>query len=205
MHHAGSKPFHKAMEQFIGRRARFQRLTDGKLFSGWIEACDEERLTLLSTSTACPDRGDDIYLEGCSDLLAVSFQGRVVESIKGPSPRIYVCCNGEIRYGSPHENARRRIKRYPVLVTLESGVPARAFIVDASKHSIGLICDQPIDRNSSVKVSVQGSSAVFHVEGHVLYCVTDRRHDKLYRFGLFVPEMPRLEQQRWERFISELG
>lgn len=189
----------------MGRRARFQRISDGKLFSGWIEGCDHDRVCILPTSNVLPMVGDSIYLEGCADSLAVSFQGLVREAISGATPRVYVSCNGEIRFGPPHESARRRIRRHPVMAYPENGFPFNAFILDVSKHSIGLTCGQEIPRNSVVELKIESQVGSVTVEGHVLYCVPDRRQGKAHRFGLFIPEMPRLEQQRWERFVAELA
>jgi hypothetical protein len=75
-------------------------------------------------------------------------------------------------------------------------------VLDISEQGLGLLSFAPVQTGSRVKLSLETPYGPVKVSGLVRYCRSDPKRIGLYRAGLYLDEMGRLDRARWNKLCG---
>ena len=198
---------------FVGTRARFQRLRDSKIYNGWIDQMAGNRVILGLTGTHLPTVGDEYRIEGFGHLVSVVFLAKLentfsVEDQKtvdqaGNDVRLDFLVASAVRMVESNETVRYKLKN--VAVQVKSGekiVPCLA--IDASFSGIGLRCPEKMEPSCEVAMVVSTPLGNIVVTAVCKHCREDADEPGTFRAGFQFNEFGRVDRPKWERFITNL-
>lgn len=214
----------KTFQHFSGTRARFQRLRDAMLFNGWVEQFDGRHLT-LTTSTDRAFHIDEVaqfeiagfnakavFQAGLTNVDLASFNddcdistaaGASVVHVRSCTLRFDV--TGQLRISPSSESARIRVNGVCVKFLLPEGRIVTGELSDTSSTGMGVTTDGEMGKGEAVKFAIDTHLGSIGGQGFVVYCRPDPEHDGVFRVGIRLEEMGRLDGPRWHRFLSEMA
>lgn len=209
---------------FVGTRARFQRMRDAKIFNGWIDNFFGNKLEVVTSSQFPVEVGDSFRFEGFGHHITMVFQcelesinaidaltGGLETLIEGSNAKVLesygatfvLKVTGQIRFAASSEAVRIKVSNLPGSVLLgPKKIHAKA--VDVSPGGLGMIVEEKIDVGTDVRVNLETNFGTLTGIFQVMYCVEDFRNAGYYRSGFKIKEMDRIERPRWDRFMREI-
>ncbi|MEZ5162872.1 MAG: PilZ domain-containing protein [Fimbriimonadaceae bacterium] len=209
---------------FVGTRARFQRMRDAKIFNGWIENFFGNKLEVATSSQVPVEVGDEFRFEGFGHHITMVFQceldsinaidvltGGLETVIEGSNAKVLesygstfvLKVTGQIRFASSNEAVRIKVSNLPGSVLMgPKEVQAKA--VDVSPGGVGMIVEEKLEIGSDVRMNLETNFGTLTGIFEVMYCVEDIRNAGYYRTGLKIKDMDRIERPRWDRFMREI-
>jgi hypothetical protein len=210
-------------QDFVGTRARFQRLSDAKLFAGWIEDFFGNNVVISTNTNHSVQIGDEFRFEGFGNHIAVVFVARleavgkldlakesVVTAVEGTNARIVEAkrvrlelqVSSPVRFSASKENLRMLVS--DVFTVLNEGErQIEAVVIDVAKQGIGLVSKSNVKPKEYVSVRMETRLGAIEAKGNVRYCTIDKDRVGFYRIGIMFTDMDRVNRPRWDRFISQ--
>lgn len=207
---------------FVGTRARFQRLRDAKLFTGWIEDFKDNIVTISTNTNHAVQIGDEFRFEGFGPQVAVVFNAKLesigeldlatqglITTVEGTNARIVeakrvkleLFVSSPVRFSASTENLRMQADNTSTVLSFPGGQVA-GFTIDIAKQGIGFICQKPLKAQQLVHVRIETKIGPIDAEGCVRYCVPDKDRVGMLRVGVMFTDMDRVNKPRWDRFLS---
>lgn len=208
---------------FIGTRTQFQRFSDSKLFSGWIQNFTLGSLQVHASADYLINKGDRLIFHVVSthanarlvadfvsvkglDLiptssihLAGSSAANVVES---PAANYCFKVVSQLEYLPPTEEARHMVGGWVVQVASPSGNFANAFLSDVSEAGAGILGPVAYQRGDIVSVHLDAMEKSLDLEAEIRYSVKSKIVPDMYKSGLKFREFGRLEGAVWRNFLK---
>ncbi|MCU0315241.1 MAG: PilZ domain-containing protein [Fimbriimonadaceae bacterium] len=210
---------------FVGTRARFQRLRDAKIFNGWIENFFGSKLDVVTTTETPVLVGDEFRFEGFGHHISVVFQaklegvgtfdmasGGILTAIEGSNAKMIdasrvtlnLAVTSPIRYAASSESVRMMVNDIFSRI-LVHGSEIEGFTVDVAPNGAGLVTSGKVEPGETVIVIIDTNLGPVKAQAIVRYCRPDKERSGYYRVGLMFVDMGRIERPRWERFLRELN
>ena len=210
---------------FVGTRCRFQRLRDAKLFNGWIEDFNSEKLDVSTSAEATAQVGEEFRFEGFGHHISVVFTARIEEvglfDLTGPGGslsvvdgssarmlesrrstfRMTVC--GPLRFSASPESVRMQTPDLPIRIAFGAS-EVEGVAVDVSPNGIGVVSREEVKPGSTVAVQIATPTGPIRAQGLIRYCRKDTERDGHFRFGVMFTEMGRIERPKWDHYLREL-
>jgi len=179
-------------------RTRLQRLSDAKFFSGWVTDLDETEVRVrLNVAGEC-EPGDQFLVEIFGNEVNASFKAGLSVSFDNQA---YLTILSPIQHRAATESARLSVSdMFGNVVNEDSEVDVR--VVDISRHGMGMIVRIPLTKGSQLKYKVISPVGELHGQGQVRYCRLDPSGNGLYRVGVRILELSRVDQAKWTRLIE---
>jgi len=208
---------------FVGTRARFQRIRDSKIFNGWIESFFGNRLEVSTATDHAVMIGDEFRFEGFGHMISVVFLAKLeaigtFDDTMGRSAQIAgsqsqiveahrttlrLVVSSPMRYANSPEAVRYKIKQMYAPVTVGSKT-IEAFALDVSPAGIGLTTDEQIEPQTNVTVCIHTGLGKVTAPAVCRHSRPDEDRPGKFRAGFMFFELSRLDKPKWERFIKEL-
>lgn len=206
---------------FIGTRVRFQRLTDARLFNGWL---DDFRGTMLSVQTV-EDLTDDVGARFSFEAFGLGvtavFEAKLALVAQKPAraPEVEgalaIChapgwttlhfrLEGSLRCVTSDESFRIRVQEMAATLVTPHG-EEQVRLIDVGPKGFGAVTSQPYEPGSLVGFVVQTATGRIVGQAEIRYCRESSGQDGPYRIGVLLTRMPRLDGPRWDRFVRELA
>ncbi|ARU39894.1 hypothetical protein CCB80_01580 [Armatimonadetes bacterium Uphvl-Ar1] len=207
---------------FVGTRTRFQRLRDAKIFSGWIESCDGDLITLSTNTQAAIQIGDVFRIEGyghkvsmivnaqilrvgqldlMSDGIVAGISGTKSSVIEAKRVTFQMRMSGPSRFSSSNENVRIKTPLLPVMVKSSQG-EIQGFSLDVSMQGIGFTTAAVLVADEDIEAAIQTKYGMLSFRGNVRYCTSDRDRDGMYRCGIHLDPLDRTVSPKWEMLVE---
>lgn len=209
---------------FVGTRARFQRLRDARLFNGWIENFFGNKVE-VTTSTEFPvEIGDEFRFEGFGHHISVVFNAKLeavhqvdlgdlsaLQAIEGSNARILeartstlsLVVTNQARYAASSETVRVKVQDLYTKVNWQM-FAEDGFVTDVSPMGVGLLLREKISVGEPVDVQIQTNLGLVKATGSVRHCRPERDRPGYNRLGVMFTDLGRLERPKWERFLKEI-
>lgn len=186
-------------KEFLNRRTRLQRLTDGRFFYGWIKSIQDGIVTIFSEGEEVHRRGDRYALESFGIQHVAQFFGTAA----GAEPRyIKIALEHPVQYLEPTgEEARTHISDLPLILTWE-GESVEGLLVDASTHGAGVVSQAYIDKGETVSLAIRVGGTTIHLAGEVRYCRKHRPLKDHFRLGIRLHPTDRLDAAKWSALVN---
>jgi hypothetical protein len=179
-------------------RTRLQRLSDAKFFSGWVTDLDDTELRVrLNVSGEC-EPGDQFLVEIFGNEVNASFKAGLSVSFDNQA---YLTILSPIQHRAATESARLSVSdMFGNVTTDETEVDVR--VVDISRQGMGIIVRIPLTKGSQIRYKVISPVGELHGQAQVRYCRLDPTGNGLYRVGLRILDLTRVEQAKWHRLVE---
>jgi len=210
-------------QDFVGTRARFQRIGDAKLFAGWIEDFFGHKVVISTNTNHAVQIGDEFRFEGFGNHIAVVFHAKleavakldltnagVVTAVEGTNARIVEAkrvklelqVSSPVRFSASNENLRMLAP--DVFTVLNEGAnQVEGFMIDIAKQGIGFVSKKKVKPKEYVEVRMETRIGTIEAKGNIRYCIPDKDRDGFYRVGIMFTDLDRVNRPRWDRFLSQ--
>ncbi|MBA4294170.1 hypothetical protein C0431_14505 [bacterium] len=207
---------------FVGTRTRFQRLRDAKIFSGWIENCDGDLITLSTNTQAAVQIGDVFRIEGyghkvsmivnaemvrvgqldlTADGIVAGIQGTKSSVIEAKRVTFLLRMSGPARFAASMENVRIKTPPLPVMVKSSQG-EIQGYSLDVSMQGLGFTTAAVLSADEDVEAAIQTKYGMLSFRGNVRYCTSDRDRDGMHRCGIHLDPLERTISPKWEMLVE---
>lgn len=212
-----------APKDYIGTRVRLYRLSDARIFSGWIRSFFGNQVGIDLDAKVPVEINDLFRIEAHGRRSSVQFEASllaveafdiaasgVVEVIKGSNARIIeahtvsvtVCIQGQMRYTPSTQTFRVRIANVEVSLTRDSQ-HADGILVDASEGGLAAVCPVQPPVGAEVDFKAQTSLGLVCGKAVVRNVRPSAERPGFFRIGLEIVRLGRLDLPRWHRFVQE--
>lgn len=210
-----------SIENFVGTRARFQRLSDAKLFTGWIESAEGNDLEVSTLTNSAVTPGDEFRIEGYGHKVSMTVTARLKEigkldlatearicGIEGTTAKIVeakrirlkmVAC-APTRFAATEESLRIKVPLFPVK-TIQGGTTTEGYCVDIGPQGFGMVSTGRLCPGEPVTADIVTPNGVVSCAGEVRYSLEDRDREGMYRSGIEILSMERRMAPRWEMLL----
>lgn len=181
------------LSQYVGSRARCQRIEDAKLFRGWVKQIGESELELT-------------FEGGCElavgERVAAELQGHqqncflIGEVTQTNGAKVEFKLTSGLRITAPTESVRFQAARFGLFCDLT--VDSETYdmeVADLSTGGVGLVSTTAIAKGKIVNLALHTSGGTAQGMGEVRYCKPiDDGH---FRIGIKLHFDDRLSKARW--------
>jgi hypothetical protein len=204
----GRKPF----ENFAHQRARLQRLSDARFFSGWLFSGNAERLEMVVQGASAIAHGDAFFCHlsgGDQDAYftaAVEATGAATPSAElgGEARLCRLKVLGKIEYRGSVEEVRRLAQGVSIRLLTPSGRLETA-VADVSPSGVGVLVAQELPKGAEVDLELDLPTGSFRCSGKVIYCRKLKGLTGFYRVGFSLGQLDRLNRNHWNRLFSQVA
>lgn len=206
---------------FIGTRVRFQRLTDARLFNGWLDDFRGNLLAVQTVDDLTDDVGARFSFEAFGLGVTAVFEAKLALVAQRPSQSpavegalalstspgwttLHFRVEGPLRCVTSEESFRVRVQDMGATLVTPHG-EEQVRIIDVGPKGFGAVTSQPYEPGSLVGFVVQTAGGRVVGQAEIRYCRETSGPDGPYRIGAQLARMPRLDGPRWDRFVRELA
>jgi hypothetical protein len=205
---------------FIGTRVRFQRLTDARLFNGWLDDFRGNVLAVQTVEDLADDVGAKFSFEAFGLGVTAIFEARLALIAQRPAVQdvtdgslavarldgwstLHFKVEGSLRCVTSEESFRVRVQDMNATLVSRDG-EEQVRLIDVGPMGFGAATSQPYEPGSLVGFVVHTGSGRVVGQAEIRYCRETTGADGPYRVGAQLARMPRLDGPRWERFVRDL-
>ena len=184
---------------FIQTRARLQRISDMKFFTGWVEAINHSQVRIrLKASKTTVARGDRFSVEVAGKEQTAVFIGDVGEVV---GSMIDLALPRGIALLPKKENARVSMFGVRGRLLFE-GSEYSVTMVDISDNGLGVLTPSNLERGIVVEFEISTPTGEVRGSGEVRYCRADPDAPNQFRAGIQVSVLDRIERARWNQLLN---
>ncbi len=206
-------------DEFVGTRVRLQRLSDAKMFSGWIESFVGESLRINLSTDKPIAAGEAFHLQGVGPTGSMTCQCHVIESAGldasrivssrataqklSPQTRVSLKVSSAINVVPAKEEVRHRISDV-IFAIWHEDEQITAMAVDGSHGGVGAICKHAMPSGKTCKIAIPTDFGEVTGNATLRYCRPIPGDEELYRLGFMFEDLDRINRSKWERFLKSL-
>jgi hypothetical protein len=186
------------LSSMANTRCRIRRVSDSKLFGGWVAAASDTAICLRIGSGLSV--GDECTFEVHGLDRTAIFEAELIVQ-KGHDA--YFKIASTIRYRQASEGVRFAVSKCPGRVWI-GGEAVAIEGVDVSRQGFAMHSAVAVEQGQLIDTEIESSVGPVMCKGEVRYCRVDDENPEIYRIGVLVQEtMGRLDAARWRKlFIS---
>ncbi len=174
-----------------------QSLSNAAFFHGVCEDSFERELHIELTTKRMLKPGEFLYVEGEIGSEIQSFIGLVAD-LQHPLARITLTSGVTVR--ESRSTGRMLLRDVVGKVINDSGQHA-IDICDGSEFGLGFNFFCPLEKGSTVQISLDTSFGSVDILGKVMNCRRVRFDEDTHRIGIQIVGMDRISQARWKRVL----
>jgi hypothetical protein len=182
---------------FINTRARFQRLTDAKLFSGWVRHFGKNTLVVSLTRDGVVKAGDIFIFQVFGPGSVAMFEA-TVSLAKGQE--ITLAITNDVRLIRSSEEMRVLVEGMTGTLLYELREHEIMF-VDVSDKGAGVLSPRSIPKDATVELHIDTSQGKVICTGEIRYCKLEPKIPGQYRIGMRLTPQNRIDIARWQKLM----
>lgn len=183
---------------FLNTRGRFQRTTDGEMYSGWIVDWVGDHIALQPSQGSECLPGDEFIFTALGVDTAIQF---TVTLIRRGADIYYFRQTSAPREVPPSESARVKTPDMAATVRYVGGAE-RSLIIDVSAAGMGLLTGREFRSDESVHLTIEFDGESWEFDAEVRYSNRLSEFPPQYRTGVNITGIDRHQVQRWNRFFA---
>lgn len=176
-----------------GTRVRFQRLSDAKLFAGWVSGISEHHISIRSSGPTPVSPGDRFMVEVFGHGRNLQFEATLASALE---EALELEVAGAMRETVSQEPVRVAVADLPCTLTWPGG-QTNAEVVDISLAGLGLNSREEVPRGTKVGLEVRLPAGTVQCDGEIRYCRADKERGSSYRLGVLITYIDRINRARW--------
>lgn len=181
-----------------GTRVRCQRMSDAKLFNGWVRELTETTIDVQLESTASVVLKERFAFEIYGFSQNVIVLGEVAQT---KPDGIHFRLSSNLRLTAPSESVRLRTDGISVFCTIQTAADAiEAEVVDVSSGGVGLLSPKELTRGDILNFKFETQYGIAEGQGEIRYCKKSP-DDDLFRVGVKLQFESRVSRGRWAQLF----
>jgi len=205
--------------EFIGSRARFQRLSDQRVFAGWLQRLDNCQALVTAEEPLSLDDGerflfqvqgpsaDAYFIAGSSGIPATQttyVHGATAKQLVELAALNYeFSLVTQVQMRDAQQQARKAIET-TVAKLQACGRTSEVLIADASGDGMGVIAWEELKKGDVVQVEIKFKNFQSSFQCDVRHCRPEQRLIGAYRVGLQFRNADRIGLVSWRNLINPL-
>lgn len=187
-----------SLETFKGTRAWLQRISDSKLFAGWMKELNRADAVVDIPSGNELRAGQEFMVQAFGPSACATFRTRL-RLMSGTRGSFAI--EGEVRFLKSTEEPRMKVSG--VTATIEDDyAPFEAQVVDISSSGMGMVSSIPLEKGETVKLTISTLAGPVGALAEVRYNRQVSENPIAFRIGLKLQPLARLNQARWNRLLD---
>jgi hypothetical protein len=185
------------LRSLVRTRARFQRLSDAKFFAGWIKEFTSEHVFVHCSDAPTVEKGQRFLFQVHGAQESAMFEA-VLQDARTHDLQMEVV--GAIRFLPPNEDMRVFVDGISARMKSKT-IDIEALVMDVSSRGVGLLLQSKLERNQDVELTIHSPQGAVTCQARVKYCRPDTKRPDLYRAGVMLHDLSRIDQARWNRLL----
>lgn len=207
---------------FNGVRTRFQRVSDCRFFTGWVQNFMGNSIIVQGSTDVVINPGQEFLFQVFGANSTAIFTARLnsIDEMDLVKKAEFVFVEGsnaqvmsvsemdfefevtsQIRYSAATENVRRLVTTTSATITPEGKDPIEIMVADVSVGGIGFISDVEFVKGSTCKVEIYSEYGVIVAHAEVRYSRPDKKNLSSFRTGVMFQGMSRIDEAKWRRLL----
>lgn len=179
---------------FAGTRARFQRVTDARIYNGWTVEFTEYFVILNTESAVAIEKGDEFHIEIMGKNHRAICRAVLIETA---AQKLTFRVVGAPQTTKAHEGVRLVAKNIGAKLKFED-TEAEADVLDIAPSGVGLNLPFRVSRGDLCKVVLTTQTGEIDFEGEVRYCrALEDTDPEQFRVGVQFKDIDRIQRARW--------
>lgn len=191
--------FSSCSDVFTNTRARFQRVSDARFFSGWVAGSLGNQLSVRLAPGAELALGDRVFVSLACAQFGATFHAEVTGATASET---LLTIEGKPKYGAATEDVRYSTASMTGCLAVGSKRHPME-IGDISSKGLGGHVDSEIARGVQVRFEIDGVYGQVGGTAEVRYCRADPARPGRFRIGLLIVAVGRIDGARWTRMLGE--
>jgi|CXWL01.1.fsa_nt_gi hypothetical protein len=208
-----------AQKEFTGVRTRFQRVSDYRFFTGWVQDFFGERILVLSSPDVVLMTGEVFQFEVFGQEAIASFQARLefgsdfglydpntTKSEFEMRQRVMAAADIEFEFVITNpvtqrkaiEEARHLTQASKAMVCVD-GNTTEGTIVDASESGMAIVLPEKLQVGRQSEIRLTTHLGEVHCNAIVRYSRVDKQFPNNFRTGFHIEFIDRIDRARWNR------
>jgi hypothetical protein len=179
-------------------RARFQRLKDAKLFTGWIRSFRKNNFVVVTPKEYEGAISDEFIFQVSGPGNVAVFRA-ILDYCHGNE--LVLRLVSEIRFTSAAEDMRLLIEGTSGAL-VSDGCEFEVLVVDVSATGAAVIASVELKKGDPVELRIDSTLGQVMVKGEVKYCRSAEGQSNQFRIGMSLTPDNRVDSARWQRLLS---
>ncbi|OJU65605.1 MAG: hypothetical protein BGO01_01410 [Armatimonadetes bacterium 55-13] len=188
----------------IGARIRLQRLSDSAAFGGWVRAFDKSNLLLVTDGAPSLGANDRFVMTVVGDELSASFIADFVDTLAlGAETVFHFNLISKVDYKPATEEARHRVRECVVQLSMGAERSVSGVLHDVSDHGAGVLASESLAAGAVTEILLTIAGREVRLRAEVRHCSASPSAPGMYRIGLRLLEMGRMEGALWRGLAED--
>jgi hypothetical protein len=179
-------------------RARFQRLSDAKLFSGWVRTFDNDSIIVVSNNDTQCKPGDEFVFQVYGPGKVFLFRG-LLEAQYGRELSLKV--SSTVQQTAAKEEMRLLTDGVSGTLIGE-GQEVEVMVLDISAGGAGVVTAFYLSKDTPVELHLASPAGPIAVKGEVKNCREAEGMRSQYRVGISITPVTRIDSARWNQMLE---
>ncbi len=198
---------------------QFQRLSDARLFHGWIFRAYGQQVVVRVFTNVCHRPDDTFAFEAIGRGIIGRFRGRLVstedvaggdignpgcplDAIDQGGKSIHIQIMGSLIVVPSSEAVRLSMQGLKASIGLGEDTHS-VLVADVGPSGAGLHSEAQIPKGEVLTLTIQSPLGLFEFEVKVQNCRASRKVAGVYRIGVHFGQLGRLDRAKWNRFLED--
>lgn len=188
------------LSDYKNARARFQRLSDSKIFTGWVLEISSLGIKIQTEAPINVEQQELFHFDIPGVKNCILFHATLEKTT--PSYLSFQILD-KLNIASSDESIRLKVKNIPVKITLGENT-FDGTILDIAPRGIAFLINKKIDPKTNINAEFHTLIGPFQRQGSVIYCKEVLSEESLYRVGIEFICVNRIDQAKWQQlFLKE--
>ncbi len=181
-----------------GFRARFNRLSDAKIFNGWVHKSTPQGITVLGDPDLPLAIDDKFMFEIVTKQQRISFTG----NLRGIGVGLYDFSIVSAPSAVPCNEPFRIVGKGVQVSLVKEDDVIETEVIDLAPDGLGLKTLAPLDRGLILRANIETPAGPISCDAEVCYCRKTRSSSESYRVGIKIALDDRVSRGRWVRTLN---
>ena len=208
----------------MGTRVRYQRLSDARFFSGWVQSFRGGLVVVRSRNDVALLKGDEflfhIYGQEAIAVFVGKFTGNDDLEVMRTADFQYMASSqtqiitvkeldfefevtSQVRQHASSGDFRLSVSSMTAQIRIDEENTFEVSVLDISDKGIGMLSQNNLNRGDLVTVDLFTPAGLVTAPAEVRYCRPEIGVTGFYRLGLRILELERAALQRWKQALEE--
>lgn len=211
------------LQSAVGYRVRVQSLSNARLYNGWLTKASEVECVIELDGELTPESESLVHIQvltpgtlvvGKGVVIGSYFDERIFKLSHKAKPsftylqrRAYLKLriDPSVKYIASAEEYRLQCEPITVGLATPGDDYSDTVAVDVSPNGVGVLTSVPWGRGHTIQFMVPTILGDVHGTGQVRYARKLQEAPTVFRVGISIEAISRLDAQKWDQFVTRLA
>ncbi len=185
------------LSDYKNTRARFQRLSDSKIFTGWVLEISSLGIKIQTDEPINLEPEELFHFDIPGVKNRILFHATLEKST---SDYLNFQILDKLNLVASDESIRLKVQNMPVKIMIGENI-LDGTILDIAPRGIAFLINQKIEPKTNINAELHTLIGPFQREGVVKYCKEVPNEKNVYRIGIEFTLVNRIDQAKWQQLF----